>query len=74
MVLTPFTHLAARVGSIDYLHAGKRPELETLHSNLAIDVNVFRACLEAGIKKIVYSLRVFQFIQLIFSKKLALHS
>ena len=48
-------HLAARVGSIDYLHAGKRPELETLHSNLAIDVNVFRACIEAGIKKIVYS-------------------
>ncbi len=34
-------HLAARVGSIDYLHGGKRPELEALQSNLAIDTNVF---------------------------------
>jgi UDP-glucose 4-epimerase len=34
-------HLAARVGSIDYLHGGERPELEALQSNLAIDTNVF---------------------------------
>lgn len=48
-------HLAARVGSIDFLHANKNIELETLHSNAVIDINVFRACIETGIKRIVYS-------------------
>ncbi|MHB8565650.1 MAG: NAD-dependent epimerase/dehydratase family protein [Nitrososphaerales archaeon] len=48
-------HLAARVGSIDYLHAGKRAELDALQSNLEIDRNVFRACLENGVKKVIYA-------------------
>ena len=30
-------HLAARVGCTDYLHGGKRAELDALQSNLAID-------------------------------------
>jgi GDP-D-mannose 3',5'-epimerase len=47
--------LAARVGSIEYLHGGKKAELEALQSNLAIDTNVFRACNECGVKKIVYA-------------------
>jgi len=51
-------HLAARVGSIDFLHGSSKAELEALQSNLAIDVNVFRACKEGGIKRIVYALSV----------------
>ena len=48
-------HLAARVGSINYLHGNKKNELETLQSNLIIDANVFRACLENGVKKLIYA-------------------
>jgi GDP-D-mannose 3',5'-epimerase len=48
-------HLAARVGSIDFLHGSSKAELDALQSNLAIDVNVFRACREVGVKKIVYA-------------------
>jgi GDP-D-mannose 3', 5'-epimerase len=48
-------HLAARVGSIDYLHGEKRIELETLQSNVAIDANVFRACLECNSERVVYA-------------------
>ncbi len=48
-------HLAARVGSIDYLHGERRAELDTLQSNLAIDTNVFRSCMENGVKKVVYA-------------------
>jgi GDP-D-mannose 3',5'-epimerase len=48
-------HLAARVGSIDFLHGSSKAELEALQSNLAIDVNVFRACREVGVKNIVYA-------------------
>jgi len=48
-------HLAARVGSINYLHGSKWNELEALQSNLVIDANVFRSCLENGVKKLVYA-------------------
>lgn len=48
-------HLAARVGSIDYLHGSNWNELEALQSNLVIDANVFRACLKNSIQKLVYA-------------------
>jgi nucleoside-diphosphate-sugar epimerase len=48
-------HLAARVGSINYLHGTDHNELEALLSNLVIDANVFRACIENGVKKLVYA-------------------
>ena len=48
-------HLAARVGSLSYLHSTETAELIALQQNLAIDANVFRACFEAGVKKIVYA-------------------
>lgn len=48
-------HFAARVGSVEYLHGNDLAELEALQSNLAIDANVFRACLEKKVKKIVYA-------------------
>jgi GDP-D-mannose 3', 5'-epimerase len=48
-------HLAARVGSVEYLHGNDLAELLTLQSNLVIDANVFRACLEKKVKKIVFA-------------------
>ena len=45
--------LAARVGSIEYLHGSELAELRALQDNLAIDANVFRACLKAKVKKII---------------------
>jgi nucleoside-diphosphate-sugar epimerase len=48
-------HLAARIGNINYLHGSKANELQALQSNLVIDANVFRACRENNVKKIVYT-------------------
>jgi nucleoside-diphosphate-sugar epimerase len=48
-------HLAARVGSLEYLHGTETAELQALQQNLAIDANVFRACLEKGVKRLVYA-------------------
>jgi len=48
-------HLAARIGSIDYLHGSNLSELVALQTNLTIDANVFRACLESNVRKIVYA-------------------
>lgn len=47
-------HLAARIGGIKFLHGSESAELLALEENLAIDANVFRACLERKIKKIIY--------------------
>lgn len=51
-------HLAARVGSIDYLHGSNGAVLKALQPNLATEANVFWACRESGVKKIVYALSV----------------
>ncbi len=48
-------HLAARVGSLKYLHESELAELAALQSNLLIDTNIFRACLERGIGKLIYA-------------------
>jgi GDP-D-mannose 3',5'-epimerase len=48
-------HLAAVVGSLKYLHGTEMAELVALQRNLAIDANVFRVCLEKGVKKLVYA-------------------
>lgn len=48
-------HLAARVGSVEYLHGSDVAELMALQTNLAIDANVFKACMEKQVKKIVYA-------------------
>jgi len=48
-------HLAARIGGIRYLHGSEYIELSTLQKNLSIDSNVFRACLEKKVKKIIYT-------------------
>jgi len=48
-------HLAARIGNLEYLHGTNMAELAALQMNLLIDANVFRACLERKVKKIVYA-------------------
>jgi len=47
-------HLAARIGGIKFLHGSESAEFLAIQENLAIDANVFRACLERKIKKIIY--------------------
>lgn len=47
-------HLASRVGSLDTLHGNEMMELNTLQNNLLIDTNVFRACIQNNVRKIVY--------------------
>ena len=48
-------HLAARIGSIDYLHGSDANELEALQENLRIDSNVFRASAASGVGRVVYA-------------------
>jgi len=48
-------HLAAEVGSVQYLHGSYARELFALQTNLLIDTNVFRACIEDEIRTIVFA-------------------
>lgn len=48
-------HLAARVGSLDWLHGSVENELEALQTNLVIDAHVFRGCIENRVEKIIYA-------------------
>lgn len=48
-------HLAARVGSVEFLHGSDVAELLALQTNLVIDANVFRTCLEKGVRRLVYA-------------------
>jgi GDP-D-mannose 3',5'-epimerase len=48
-------HFAAEVGSVSYLHASNARELAALQANLIIDANVLRACLENGVRNVIYA-------------------
>jgi nucleoside-diphosphate-sugar epimerase len=48
-------HFAAEVGSVSYLHGSNMREVAALQSNLAIDTNVFRACLENGVRTVIFA-------------------
>lgn len=48
-------HLAASVGSVEYLHGDELAELKALQSNLAIDANVLRVCVEEKVRRIIYA-------------------
>jgi nucleoside-diphosphate-sugar epimerase len=48
-------HLAAVVGSVEYLHGSEMAELKALQDNIVIDANVFRACLQHKVRRIVYA-------------------
>jgi GDP-D-mannose 3', 5'-epimerase len=47
-------HSAAEVGSVVYLHGSNAAELSAMQSNIVIDANVFKACIENGVKRIIY--------------------
>lgn len=48
-------HFAAEVGSVAYLHGSNLSELSAMQSNLVIDANVFRACVENNVRTIIYA-------------------
>jgi len=48
-------HFAAEVGSVQYLHGSAERELYAFQTNLSIDTNVLRACVENNIRTIVYA-------------------
>ena len=48
-------HLAARVGSVEFLHGNEMAELLALQTNLVIDAHVFRACLERAVGRLIYA-------------------
>jgi GDP-D-mannose 3',5'-epimerase len=48
-------HFAAEVGSVAYLHGSQERELATFQANVVIDSNVFRACRELGVGKVIYA-------------------
>lgn len=48
-------HFAADIGNVEYLHGSGQRELITMQSNLLIDANVFRACLENKVKSLMYA-------------------
>lgn len=48
-------HFAAEVGSASYLHGSDERELASLQSNLVIDTNVFKACVENRVRTIIFA-------------------
>jgi nucleoside-diphosphate-sugar epimerase len=48
-------HFAAEVGSVSYLHGSNAKELHALQSNLVIDANVLRACVENGVRNVIFA-------------------
>ncbi len=48
-------HFAADIGNVVYLHGSNARLLHALQTNLTIDTNVFRACVENGVRRIVYA-------------------
>jgi GDP-D-mannose 3',5'-epimerase len=48
-------HFAAEVGSVSYLHGSNARELAALQANLIIDANVFKACMENGVRTVIYA-------------------
>jgi GDP-D-mannose 3', 5'-epimerase len=48
-------HFAAEVGSVSYLHGSNARELAAMQSNLVIDANVLKACVENGVRTVIYA-------------------
>jgi GDP-D-mannose 3',5'-epimerase len=63
-------HFAAEVGSVSYLHGSNMRELAALEANLVIDANVFKACVENGVKTVIFasSVSVYPFDEQLGSK------
>jgi len=47
-------HCASYIGGMQFLHGSVKKELKAFQENVAIDNNVFRACVENKVKKIIY--------------------
>jgi nucleoside-diphosphate-sugar epimerase len=48
-------HTACRIGGMQFLHGSPEAELNALQDNLLIDTNLFKACIENGVKRIVFT-------------------
>lgn len=48
-------HTASKIGGMQFLHGSPEIELSALQENLIIDRNVFKACIEHNIKKVIYT-------------------
>jgi GDP-D-mannose 3',5'-epimerase len=48
-------HFAAEVGNVSYLHGSSARELAALQANLVIDANVFKACIENGVRTVIFA-------------------
>lgn len=48
-------HCACRIGGMQFLHGSSKKELKALQDNVLIDANVFRACIENKVKKVIYT-------------------
>jgi len=48
-------HIASRIGGMQFLHGTPRKELTAFQENLTIDNNVFRACVQNKVKKIIFT-------------------
>lgn len=48
-------HTACRIGGVQFLHGSPNKELKALQDNIAIDNNVFRACVANNVKKIIFT-------------------
>ncbi len=48
-------HFAAEVGSVVYLHGSNLSELAAMQANIVIDANVFKACVENKVKRMIYA-------------------
>jgi len=69
-------HFAAKIGGMQHLHGTAEKELSALQDNLIIDRNVFKACLEHNVKKVIFAssvsvyntLHQYQFLNVIFKE------
>jgi len=48
-------HCACRIGGMQFLHGSPEKELKALQDNVLIDTNIFKACIENKVKKIIYT-------------------
>jgi len=47
-------HFAARIGGEQFVHGSVKNEMNTLYNNFTMDSNIFRACIENKVKKILF--------------------
>ena len=48
-------HVASRIGGEQFLHGSSKKELAALQDNVIIDRNVFKACIENNVRKVIYT-------------------